>query len=279
MNERKPDGKKGYRPSRGNAAAASAPRQSETKLCGLPAVRARWKRDPSSVLRLYFDYETGRKIGVISRALASARKVYRCVEAGELEKIAGSVHHGGIVAVVREAAPSAPRASDIDAWRRAGETVLVLDRIGNAHNLGALVRSAAFFGVRHVVIPEHPQAARPGDAAYRVAEGGFEALNVWTVPSLETFIPRLAEAGYAVVGAATRGGETLRPGSARPRPGGKAETGLAALVLGNEEHGLSDTVAALCTRRVTLAGCGELESLNVSVAGAILIWELLARSP
>lgn len=282
MNHSKSYGKRRGTPARGAAkpAAPSAPvspKRSETKLCGLPAVLARWRRDPSSFVRLYFDNETGRKIGVVSRALAAARKVYRCVETQELEKIAGSVHHGGIVAVVRDDALSAPRSEALASWARKGEGLLLLDRIGNTHNLGALVRSAAFFGIRHVVIPDHPGAARPCDSAYRVAEGGFEALTVWMVPSLEEFIPSLVSAGYEVVGAATRNGEVLQPGGVSSRQGEKRSSAPVALVLGNEEHGLSDAVVGSCTRRVTLAGCGDVESLNVSVAGAILIWELLAR--
>ena len=67
----------------------------EIRICGLTAVRARFQRDASSIVRLYFDHPTSKKIGVMCRALASARKVYRCVEPAELEKIAESVHHGG----------------------------------------------------------------------------------------------------------------------------------------------------------------------------------------
>jgi TrmH RNA methyltransferase len=52
-----------------------------------------------------------------------------------------------------------------------------------------------------------------------------------------------------------------------------------ALLLGNEEHGLSPQVIAVCTKLVTIPGSGKVESLNVSVAAAVLIWELLARRP
>lgn len=254
-------------------------KKAELKLCGLPAVRARWRRDPASIQRLFFDYETGRRVGVMCRALAADRKVYRCVEAPELEKVAGSVHHGGIVAVVTEAPLVEPKDAQLAEWAKKGEAVLLLDRIGNAHNLGALARSAAFFGVKHLVLPVHPQAAMPNDAAYRVAEGGLEAIKVWSCGNLAAFIRKLAAAGYEVFGAATRDGETLRPGAAarqrRLPQGQKALRRASALVLGNEEHGMSDEVAAACTRRVTLAGTGEVESLNVSVAGAVLLWELL----
>src|ERR1044071_3759575 len=88
----------------------------ELKLCGLAAVRARFARDAGSIQRLYFDYATGRKIGVMCKTLAAAKKIYRCVEPPELEKIAGTVHHGGIVAVVSDPALHEPRAGEIRAW-------------------------------------------------------------------------------------------------------------------------------------------------------------------
>ena len=184
-------------------------RSDELKLCGLAAVRARWQRDPASIKRLYFDYATGRKIGVMCKTLSAARKIYRCVEPAELEKVAGTVHHGGIVAVVEESLLRTPTQHDVQTWATQGTPLLLIDRIGNAHNLGALARTAAFFGVPHLVLRSDPTAARPNDAAYRVAEGGFEALAVWFVHDLPAFLRELDEAGYEVIGAATRGGPSL----------------------------------------------------------------------
>jgi TrmH RNA methyltransferase len=216
------------------------------------------------------------------RALAEARKVYRCVEPAELAKVAGSLHHGGIVAVV--AAPTVRRATAADAaqWARRGEPLVVLDRIGNAHNLGAIARTAAFFGVPRLVLAEDAAAARPGEAAHRVAEGGLEFLEIWAVGDIAGFLRVLGAAGFAVIGAATRGGtraptRTAAPGAAPARRGGTDEPPWA-LVLGNEEHGLNPAAAAACTRLVTIAGSGSVESLNVSVAAAILLSRLTEGS-
>lgn len=239
----------------------------ETLICGLAPVRSRFRRDASSIVRLYFDERTSRKVGVICRALAAARKVYRCVGSGELEKIAGSVHHGGIVAVVAEEAPRVPSPGDIAAWFARGEDAVVLDRVGNAHNLGAIARTAAFFGVPRIVIAGDTSAARPGPAAYRVAEGGLDAIEVWRVPVVAPFLRALAAAGFDVVGASTRGGGPVAGPAGSPW----------ALVLGNEEEGLASAVEAACTRRVSLQGSGRVESLNVSAAAAVLIHALGLR--
>ena len=67
--------------------------KNEICLCGLAAVRARFERDAASVQKLFFDLDTGRKIGPLCKGLAAARKIYRCVEPAELEKISGTLHH------------------------------------------------------------------------------------------------------------------------------------------------------------------------------------------
>jgi TrmH RNA methyltransferase len=248
----------------------SGPARDEVKLCGLAAVRARFARDPASIQRLFFDHATGQRVGVICKVLAQAKKIYRQVEPAELERIAGSVHHGGIVAVVAPPALRTPTAEEVRSWVQGRETVLLLDRIGNANNLGAIARTAAFFGVRQVVVPDHPGAARPSDAAFRVAEGGLEHITVWLTKDLASFAKDLASAGFEVVGAATRGGRLdamRRERNVKP----------IALVLGNEEQGLAPETAAACTRLVTLPGSGKVESLNVSVAAGVLMWELGVR--
>lgn len=243
----------------------------ELNLCGLVAVRSRFEREPASIKRLFFDEATGRKIGAICKALAATRKVYRCVPAAELEKIAGSIHHGGIVAVIDAPKLRAPDARTVANWAAKRTPLVLLDRIGNSHNLGAIARTAAFFGVENIIIPAHPQAALPGEAAFRVSEGGLEQVEVWRAPDLAKLMRELAAAGYDVAGAAARGGKPVVLTAAES--GGRKPV---AIVLGNEEHGLAPEVERACTRLVTIPGSGRVESLNVSVAGAVLMYALLA---
>lgn len=249
-------------------------RHDELKLCGLAAVKARFARDPGSIKRLFFDHATGQRVGLICKALSREKKIYRQVTPAELEKIAGTVHHGGIVAVVYAPPLRTPSVAELRGWAQRGEPLLVLDRIGNAHNLGAIARTAAFFGVPRMVIPTEAAAARPSDAAHRVAEGGLEHVEIFVTMDLVDLARELVVAGYDVVGAATRGAASLR-GPERKAAGGDRKP--VALLLGNEERGLSSDLVAACTRLVTIPGSGKVESLNVSVAAAILMWELLAR--
>jgi TrmH RNA methyltransferase len=247
----------------------------EHTVCGLAAVKALFARDAGAIKRLFFDYPTGRRIGIICQALSRARKVYRCVEPVELEKISGTVHHGGIVAVIEPRVLRPPRPEDVRRWAHAAAPLLLLDRIGNVHNLGAIVRSAAFFGVEHIVIPDDPDQARPGEAAYRVAEGAMEHVEIHAVTSLAEFVREL-KPFYRVIGTAVRGAAPIAGGGAR-NPSGNSPERPVALVLGNEERGLAPEVAAACEELVRIPGKGAIESLNVSAAAAVLCWEFFGR--
>jgi TrmH RNA methyltransferase len=123
------------------------------------------------------------------------------------------------------------------------------------------------------VVPEHAQQALPGEAAHRVAEGGLDQLEVLSVKSLPAFCRELAAAGYEVAGTAVVGAVPLGKLAEELKAGRRA----VAIVMGNEEHGLAPEVANACTRLVTIPGSGRVESLNVSVAAAVLMWELFAR--
>ena len=235
----------------------------ELSICGLSAVRSRFETAPLTIKRLFFTQEIAPQIGDICHTLAEARHAYRCVEEEDLERISGSVHHGGIVAVVERPPFRPPQLEQVREWAGRGESLLILDCIGNPHNLGAIVRTAAFFGVSKLVLADHPLAALPTDATYRVAAGGLEHMEVFVVTYMDRFL-RDIRAFYEVIGAATDGGD--------PRLGGSSRKPVA-LVLGNEEEGLAPEVAAECDRLVTIPGCGRVESLNVSAAAAVLLWE------
>jgi len=243
-------------------------RLKEVSICGLSAVRSRFESDPLSIKRLFFTQDIAPQIGDICRTLAEARAAYRCVEVEDLERISGSVHHGGIVAVIEREPFRPPHLEEVREWASRGEPLLILDCIGNPHNLGAIVRSAAFFGFTKLILADHPLAALPSDASYRVAAGGMECMEVFIVRHMDVFL-RDIRAFYDVVGASTEGGSPDIFFSTR-KP--------VALVLGNEEEGLAPEVADECDRLVTIPGCGAVESLNVSAAAAVLLWEC-TRNP
>ena len=239
-------------------------RSKELIICGLKNVRSRFETNSNSIRRLFFNRAMAHSLGSFCRWMAQERLVYRCVETEELEAISGTVHHGGVVVVVDAPELRSPHVEEIRDWAKKRLSVLALDRIGNVHNLGAIIRTAAYFGVSKLIIPDHPQAAQPTDATYRVAEGGLDHVDVFCAHDFPSVVRMLREF-YFVIGAATRGGNPdFNTRSDRPR----------ALILGNEETGLDQEIAALCHSLATIPGTGQVESLNVSAAAAILLWEI-----
>lgn len=234
------------------------------KLSGARAVTALFQRDPEAILRLYLNRETARGAGAMCRFLAERRRPYAVKEDAELAKIAGTLHHGGMVAAITPRAPRTPAAADIARWAAQRLPVLAMDGVSNPHNFGAILRSAAFLGVGQVVLSERPEQALPSPAAYRVAEGGFEFVELWRPPSLAPFLRELGKT-HRVIAASPKG----KPLGALPRDGRPI-----ALVLGNEEAGISPQVERACRELVAIPG-GRVESLNVSVAAGILIHALL----
>ena len=244
----------------------------ELNVCGWQAVSALFARHPAEVRRLFFDAATGKRAGEFCSRLAQQKKVYRQVGGAELEKIAGTKLHGGIVAVIGERPLLKVTREVLETWGRTKAPLLLLDRVSNANNVGAIVRTAAFFGVKAIIVPDHPAQALPGEAAWRVAEGGMEFVDFYRVPSLPGICAELKRRHF-LIGTSLRGNQ-LSPAAVRERvlqDGGMPRA--PALILGNEEKGIAPEVAAQCDRLVKIPGVDSVESLNVSAAAAVLCWE------
>lgn len=257
--------------------ASSRPRAPEPdRICGPIAVAALFAHRPEAALRLFYLPTRRAEAGRFCAILAREKKPYREVPAEELARIAGTTHHGGIVAV------AAPReVPAVTALEQLPEGLLpVLDGIGNPHNLGAIARSAAFFGCRAMLFSGDPRQAGVTDSAWRISEGGLEALALFRTSNLPMALGALAPR-YLTVAAVARGGETPEAIAAEAAASGTLANGPReiALVLGNEEQGLDHATVAACARRVTLPGSGMMESLNVSVAAAVLMHALVKPTP
>ncbi len=249
-------------------------KRNELAVCGFAAVKKLEKNHPEKIMRLYFTEEKAPLFGGLCKKLAKQHGIYNMKPAEDLERLSGTVHHQGVVAMI-EPPEIIPLDSDItDAWIEAGEDAVLLDRIGNANNFGAIVRSAAFFGIKNIIIPLDEAQSSVTTSSYRVAEGGMEYVNIYSVNSSA----RLLEAMK---------GKMLRLGTSLDAKYSVGELAKIAkqkpflLVLGNEESGISDIVKANCDELVIIPWAGmeegiacNIDSLNVAQASSIIFYEV-----
>ncbi len=142
--------------------------------------------------------------------------------------------------------------------------VLALDHLQDPQNLGALCRSAEALGVRGVIIPKDRSAAiTPG--AYHASVGAVETIPILQVINLNEALRKLKEEQFWIVGAAL--GESSKPLKDTPR------FDKIVLVLGTELEGLKPSTLSTCDWLTEIPLKGKVQSLNVSAAGAILMFE------
>lgn len=151
--------------------------------------------------------------------------------------------------------------------RQEAPFILMLDGIQDVHNLGALLRTAEAAGMHGVIIPER-RAASVTPTVYKSSAGALHYLPIAQITNLTQSIKQLKEAGVWVAGLDMAG----------EQPPHKSNLlGPLALVVGAEGKGLSRLVAEHCDFLVSLPMHGQINSLNASVAGAIVIYEALRQ--
>ena len=158
--------------------------------------------------------------------------------------------------------------SEVCAPRGGEPRVLLLDRVTDPHNVGAVLRSAEVFGARAVIAPHRHSAPETGALA-KAASGALERQPYLRVPNLAAAIAALKQTGYAVVGLDGAAEATL--GAAVGEFAGRP----LALALGAEGPGLRELTATLCDRLARIPAAGAFGSLNVSNAAAVALYAAL----
>lgn len=239
-------------------------RDEEIRIYGLNACRALFARRPHDVRKVYLLESRIPDLQPVLAWCVQQRLGYRVVGNTDLDKLTSSQHHEGVCFEVRRAAIPA-LAAVLQRLPRAPKPALLvwLDGVGNPHNLGAVWRSAANFGVQTVLLPSDSTLAASG-AAYRVAEGGAEAVPLARIAPGEDALGALRNAGFAIAATVPREGESLYT-SRLP--------GRVVFVLGAEGGGLSRGLIDRADLHLTIPGSGAVESLNVAASAAVLFGE------
>ncbi len=241
---------------------------SSERIYGWHAVEAFLTRHPERVteIRIAERREDPRVRALEAKAATLGRRVRR-IERGELERLLGAAAHQGVMADI-EALPPWTEEDLLGAIGAAPDPLLLLlDGVQDPHNLGACLRTADACGALAVVVPRD-RAAQLTPTVRKVAAGAAESTPVVPVTNLARCIKLLQGAGLWVVGADAAADKLAEDA---------ALTGPLALVMGAEGSGLRQLTRQNCDFLVRLPQLGAVESLNVSVAAGMLLYETLRQ--
>ena len=269
--EGRPRGRDPSRPSGDRRAddASSVPhalrRDPELRVYGVNACMAAFKRRPQDLRKVYLSQQRMSELREVMAFCVEHRLGYRLVENDDLNRLAGSQHHEGVCFDMRW--PTLPTINQLLA-KASNRCLLVwLDGVGNPHNLGAILRSAAHFGVTAVLSPSRT-GIRLSGAAARVAEGGAESVPLIALDDPDGAWLLLKVEGFTRIATLPAGENSVF----------KADLpGRTVFVLGAEQSGMRSITVDSCDQQLAIPGSGEVESLNVASAASVFFAEWARR--
>lgn len=241
---------------------------SEDWLLGPHAVAGQLDADPSRILEAWLEEGTrnARVLALVERLRAAGIAVRR-LPRGQIEQRTGSARHQGIAA--RWRVPEYLDENRLLALvaRCAQPLLLVLDGVTDPHNLGACIRTAAAAGANAVVVPRD-RAVGLTPVVLRTSAGTAARLPLARVTNLARTLDQLKEAGLWIAGAAAEAKQELYTSDLR---------GALAIVLGSEGEGMRELTRKRCDYLIRIPIATGVESLNVSVAAGVLLFEALRQ--
>ncbi len=240
-------------------------------LFGFHAVGVRIKTAPASVIEVYFD--ASRRDARMRQFIDRAKEAgVRLIEADglRLAKLAGSHGHQGVAARVEPVAQAKSLDDLLDQLEQGDgppPLLLVLDGVTDPHNLGACLRVADGAGAHAVIAPKDHAAGLNATVA-KVASGAAETMPYFMVTNLARTLNELKERNVWVIGTSDDAPKTLYQVDLK---------GPVALVLGAEGQGMRQLTRKTCDELVSIPMQGAVESLNVSVASGVCLYEALRQ--
>ena len=238
----------------------------EQLLIGIHAVSSALKSAPGDVvwLQLVADSKNKRLLEIESRAHGSGIEVIK-VKVSALDKLSGQQRHQGVIAGFK--GRNVTSEGRLDAILDAIDgipLILVLDGVQDPHNLGACMRTADAAGV-HLLVICKDRSAGITPVVRRAASGAAETLTVLQATNLSRVLRALKKRGIWLAGASDEATDSLYATDL---------TGPLALVMGSEGSGLRRLTSELCDYLVRIPMAGQVESLNVSVATGVCLYEI-----
>ncbi len=236
-------------------------KETEFTVYGWNACHQIFIKRPQDILRVFFNKDRMSQIQELLKWCRQNRLPYRQLDAESLNKVAAGVHHEGIVIVAKPLKFLSAHTLTRNGLGK--ESLMVaLDGVDNSHNVGAILRSCAFFGCDGLILPTGSSRSPISSSLARTAEGALEWVTIYNCKSMPSTLRDLKNKGVYILGMDSKAKQSLYNVKVK-RP--------CVLVFGNEQAGLSSAVKGRCNNLVRIPGQEPIESLNVSVAAGVAL--------
>lgn len=237
-------------------------------ISGVNPVREAISARPDQIEIIYYSSKDRSRLSSLLNSCKKLRIKSSSSDKTQLQKLAGTGNHQGIVAIISDF-PYAEVYDILHCWKKSGEKalILILDSIQDPHNLGAIIRSAEAAGIHGIIIPAD-RAAKITSTVEKVSAGAVEHMKIARVVNIARTLEELKKEGLWIIGAE-----------------GGVETSLydadltvdAAFVVGSEGKGMRPNVQKKCDLMLNIPMRGKINSLNVSVSSAIIMYEAVRQ--
>jgi TrmH RNA methyltransferase len=232
----------------------------ESKVYGRHACLKIFEKRPEDIVRAYITQDGVFEFKAMMKYLADNKVAYHVVDKEEIDSITKATHHENICLIVKN--KKLPELKDI-LGANERSLILCLEEVENPHNLGAIMRSAAHFGVSAILYQAKVPVANSGSAV-RTAEGGAETVPALHVNDWGHVFDLGKRAGFYSFATSSHRGESLYETEFPEK---------VMLFMGAEREGLSDKLTKKMDHLLSIPGTGEVESLNVSNATTAILTE------
>lgn len=235
----------------------------EMKICGLHACKMVFTKRPQDLIRVYITEPMLKEMNKILKHCAEHKLAYRILSEEEMCKVSESNHHEGVCFLIKRT----PAISYLDFLKneslvKSTPCIVALENVQNPHNLGAIMRVCANFGVKAILVSQ-PDSALSG-SAYRTSEGGAEFIKVITADHFDKAIQKFKASDYRVITTSSHKGTNLFNEKLPLK---------SIIVFGSENSGISEQILDAGDKIIKIPSSGSVESLNIACASSVILAE------